>query len=191
MSFFFIFLLLGAYVIGSLPVGYIVARMRGIGDIRKHGSGNIGATNVSRALGLPYFFLIFLLDAGKAAIFLSYVVQKVDLWQLYALATALLIGNCCSIFLQGTGGKGISTIFGVLFVLRPSAVAVILGIWISSFFTTKNAGISSVVSMVSMLGLAVITFDPFFLVWSLFVVCLVVWTHRSNIISYQSRIIQI
>lgn len=192
MSLFFIFLLVIAYLIGSLPVGYIIAKMRGIADIRKHGSGNIGATNVSRALGLHYFFLIFLLDAGKAAAYLYCVMQKVTSLELYALATALLIGNCCSIFLQGTGGKGISTIFGILFVVRPSAVAVVLAVWMGNFLATKNAGISSVISMVGMLGLAVISFDVSFLIWSFFVTCLVVWTHRRNIFSYQSsRIIQI
>lgn len=60
-----------AYLIGSIPTGYLIARMKGITDIRKHGSGNIGATNVSRSLGKKYFVIIFLLDAGKAFFLLS------------------------------------------------------------------------------------------------------------------------
>jgi len=186
MNLFFVCLLLIAYLIGSLPMGYIVAKMRGIADIRKHGSGNIGATNVSRMLGLHYFFIIFLLDAGKAFAYLYFVGQKVTSSELYLLATALLIGNCCSIFLKGTGGKGVATVFGILFAIRPSVAVIIFGIWVGSFLSTRNAGISSVISIVSMLGLAVISFDLSFFTWSFFVVCLVIWTHRTNIMSYRA-----
>src|SRR5438105_2150337 len=123
------FLLIISYLIGAIPVGYLIARFKGIVDIRKHGSGNIGATNVSRALGLPYFFLIFLIDAGKAFLTIWYLAPYATANFLYVCAAAVLLGNGCSIFLQGSGGKGVATLFGLLVALQLSVILPLLMVW--------------------------------------------------------------
>ena len=82
---------LGAYLIGSIPTGYIIARLKGIKDIRQHGSGNIGATNVSRVLGIQYFFLIFFLDVAKAFLFMHYIKPYFPAEYLYCFAGIFLL----------------------------------------------------------------------------------------------------
>src|SRR3989337_2711884 len=112
--------IIGAYLIGSIPTGYLITRYVRGNDIRRFGSGNIGATNVARFLGLKYFFLVFFIDACKAYTYLVWCAcmglpQEV----VFFAAISLLIGNSCSAFLQGSGGKGVATIVGILFVVHP------------------------------------------------------------------------
>ena len=97
-----------AYLIGAIPTGYLIARLKGVRDIRQHGSGNIGATNVSRLLGIHYFFIIFFLDAGKAFLFMNTIKPYFPIDYLYFFAGILLLGNTCSLFLRFRGGKGVA-----------------------------------------------------------------------------------
>src|ERR1700730_10712106 len=113
MEIFTIFYAIIAYLVGAIPTGYIIAKLKGISDIRQHGSGNIGATNISRVLGKHYFFLIFFLDAGKAYLFLQLIKPYFDFSYLCFFAGILLFGNGYSIFLRGTGGKGGATLCGL------------------------------------------------------------------------------
>src|SRR5581483_8545951 len=103
------------YLIGAIPCGYLIARACGINDIRNHGSGNTGATNVGRILGLKYFFLIFFLDCLKAyavlAVLAHYGFEQSDL---IIPALALLVGNAFPLFLRFRGGKGVATSVGIL-----------------------------------------------------------------------------
>src|SRR5436190_22909736 len=82
-----------AYLIGAIPTGYIIAQLKGIADIRKYGSGNIGATNVSRALGVSYFFIVFFLDAGKSFLFIYLISSCFSLTYRYCFAYLVLLGN--------------------------------------------------------------------------------------------------
>src|SRR5271156_4362785 len=91
--------LFGAYLVGSFPTGYLVAKWAGIADIRNHGSGNIGATNVARKLGIHFFFIVFFIDALKAYSYLKYVQSTTHCARYhYLIAVALLLGNICSLF---------------------------------------------------------------------------------------------
>ena len=82
---------LAAYLVGGIPTGYLIAKWWGIKDIRAHGSGNIGATNVARALGAPFFFLVFFLDAFKASAFLLFAhYLGIATLYLYVAAAALI-----------------------------------------------------------------------------------------------------
>lgn len=109
--------IVGAYLVGAFPSGYVLARLfKGV-DIRQHGSGNIGASNAARVLGKHYFVPIFLLDACKAwgalALF-SYFNPESGVFVPYLVAFALLLGNAFSIFLRFTGGKGVATSLGII-----------------------------------------------------------------------------
>lgn len=112
-----ILFIVGGYLVGALPVGYWLVRLVADRDIRRFGSGNIGATNVARLLGWAYFPLIFLLDAGKAWVVLMLVMRLVPYGGALLVATALLVGNGKSLFLQFGGGKGVSTAIGLFAAL--------------------------------------------------------------------------
>lgn len=134
-----------AYIIGSIPVGYIVARIAGVHDIRDYGSGNIGATNVARTLGSGYFIPVFMLDFLKSyatlALTAAYLPQ---IPFVYVTALSYLIGNGCSVFLQGTGGKGVAATVGILTAYNPPLVLLTFASWALIFVKTRTVGIASV-----------------------------------------------
>jgi len=177
-----------AYLVGAIPVGYIVTRLKGIKDIRQHGSGNIGATNVSRVLGKHYFVLVFLLDAGKAWWFMHAIFRYYPENYLCFFALIVLFGNGCSLFLRGTGGKGVATVCGLVYAFHPWIMGVFVAVWVLLLALIKIVGIASVGAMMTVPLCAFIfyTHQPF--VW--FSVCVFVWTcftHRSNIRAYVGR----
>src|SRR5438128_1469670 len=106
--------MVGAYLIGSIPTGYLLAYAYGVKDITQHGSGNIGATNVARVMGKQFFLIVLLLDALKAYIVVifaqNYVIEPLPL---ALVSMSVMLGNCFSIFLKGKGGKGIATGIGI------------------------------------------------------------------------------
>lgn len=182
-----IILICGAYAVGAIPTGFVIARFLGISDIRTQGSGNIGATNVARLLGFRYFIPIFLFDSGKAYVYLALVAQltSYNTLILFSAAMLLLIGNGYSIFLQGSGGKGVATAVGIVFFLNPIAVMVTTIAWAFGMAITQTVGISSVIAAV-ILPLYVFCshheYSIFFLM--LFIALWVLWRHRSNISNY-------
>lgn len=137
--------LIGAYLVGSVPTGFLIARLCGVSDIRSHGSGNIGATNVARVLGKKFFGLVLLLDAGKAygyVALLAYFGASKEVLCLCALA--LLLGNSASLFLRFSGGKGVATTVGCLLFLAPSIVFGALCVWLVLLVLTRTVGLASV-----------------------------------------------
>jgi len=155
-----IVLLVGAaYIVGGIPMGLLVARAKGV-DIRKHGSGNIGATNVARTIG-PYFgVLVLLLDAAKgasttlgAAWYLDNMSAAAELNQGYVehlvsaiVAIACVAGNTASIFLGFKGGKGVATALGVLLGIHPYLtwpVLISVGLWLAVVGRTRYVSVGS------------------------------------------------
>lgn len=113
--------LLGSYLLGAFPTGVVVARAKGV-DLRQVGSGNIGTTNVGRALGRRWAALVLLVDAGKGA--LPVVLARAlsgPPWLIAALGMAAVLGHVFTIFLRGRGGKGVATSFGAGLALAPLA----------------------------------------------------------------------
>jgi len=188
MSFQTLIVLCGAYLIGSVPTGFIVARLAGIPDIRLHGSGNSGATNVARVLGKKFFALVLLLDAGKAFGYLfsaSFMGASYEVLCLSALA--LLLGNSVSLFLRFGGGKGVATTVGALAYFSPSLMFCAFGIWVSVLIMLRNVGIASVCAAISLIIIALSILykqnDP----TALTIVSMAVWViflHRKNIEKY-------
>lgn len=184
MDIFLIIIGLLAYVIGAIPTGYLIAKLNGIADIRAYGSGNIGATNVSRFLGKHYFFIIFFLDAGKAFLFMHLIRPYFDFSYLCLFTGILLFGNGYSIFLQGSGGKGIATLCGLLAQLYPAILLPLFIIWLLTLFITKTVGIASVAATTYLPICAYTTQNNPFFLFSLFAAALIIWKHRSNIQAY-------
>ncbi|MCB9493624.1 MAG: glycerol-3-phosphate acyltransferase [Epsilonproteobacteria bacterium] len=184
-------LLVLAYLVGSFPTGYVFARLaKGI-DITRHGSGNIGASNVARVLGLQYFAYIFFIDAAKAFIFLKCVACRINgsdsaQYFLYVLAAALLLGNAFSVFLNFKGGKGVATGLGIVtyFVPFPCIILFVLT-WLVMLVVFAQPFIASLVSIAVLLVFYAVFYglDTFFT----FLVCLFIWSlvmHYQNIINF-------
>jgi glycerol-3-phosphate acyltransferase PlsY len=155
-------ILLASYLLGSIPFGYVAARViRGI-DIRQYGSGNIGATNVGRILGWPYFVLVFLLDFLKGA-GPVWIVQSVIFPYLVPLGTALaldelatlaglgaILGHMWPIYLRFRGGKGVATSAGVISVIAPVPTFVALAVWVVVLVSTRYVSVSSITAALAL-----------------------------------------
>ena len=142
-----------AYVIGSIPTGYLIVKAKTGQDIRTVGSGSTGATNVKRVLGKNYFFLVMLLDALKGA--LPVVLAKLFATVGISLglapviaAVAVIIGHSKSIFLQFKGGKSVASGVGTILALNWVVGIVIALIWGVITYTTKYVSVGSIIALV-------------------------------------------
>ena len=142
-----------SYFLGSIPSGFIAGTFAGI-DIRRHGSGNIGATNVLRVLGKSWGYLVFLADFGKGllALLLAPVIAErfgtpalSEISQIVA-AIFVVLGNAFPVWLRFRGGKGVATSAGMLFGLVPAAAIIVISLWTIIFFTTRYVSLASILS---------------------------------------------
>ncbi|GAB4147695.1 MAG: glycerol-3-phosphate 1-O-acyltransferase PlsY [Patescibacteria group bacterium] len=174
------------YLVGSIPTGKILVKLVSNQDIQNIGSGNIGTTNVTRALGIKWGALVYLIDAGKAWLTLFLIspilVSTFESWAFLAGALSVLFGNLFSIFLKFKGGKGVATSFGLLCFVSPLPALILLPIFYIILKFTGKVSLGS-------LGCALIAVIFY---WYLFgntigisvlcMVTLVYWAHRQNII---------
>lgn len=183
------------YLIGSFPAGYIAGRIAGI-DIRKAGSGNIGATNVVRVLGKRFGYAVFAIDfiKGIGAVALSnFVARNGDLSEMQIEFCGTISGVCCVIghvypvWLRFRGGKGVATSIGVLFGLVPFAALIMSVVWILAFEATRYVSVASIMAALAlpitvgaMFWLRYLN-TPVLLYFSLCLAAVVVLRHRSNI----------
>jgi acyl phosphate:glycerol-3-phosphate acyltransferase len=183
-----------AYLAGSIPAAYIAGKLtKGI-DLRQHGSGNLGATNVYRVLGAKIAVAVLLFDAAKGALPVLYFPRLLDLsvgtaasatWWSIAFGIAAIAGHVRPVFLLWNGGgKGVATASGVFGALAPAAIGVTLVVW---FLVLMLSGYMSLASLAgaAVLPIAIAVLrgirSPLFAV-SIVVAAFVFWTHRSNIV---------
>ncbi len=177
-----------AFLLGSIPTGYLVARAKGV-DIRQHGSGNIGATNVFRTLGKPLGVLVFFLDAlkGFAAVWLAARFGGPSAWPSILAAVAAIAGHNYTPWLGFKGGKGIATSAGVLIALMPWAVLAIAVVWFGVFFATRYVSLASICASAALpVAVGALWFygcggSAPLLGFSVLIAALAIWRHRSNI----------
>jgi acyl-phosphate glycerol 3-phosphate acyltransferase len=188
-----VILVLLAYLIGSIPFGFIVARARGV-DITKAGSGNIGATNVGRVLGRKYGILVFALDVLKGAVptALMSAFSSEGSWSV-ATGLAAILGHLFPVYLRFRGGKGVATGFGVVAVLLPIPAAIAFLVWLLVVATTRYVSLASVIAAIVLAAVRLTTAPAPFSTeaWPISVFCvatalLVIVKHRDNI----SRLLQ-
>ncbi|PYK91966.1 MAG: acyl-phosphate glycerol 3-phosphate acyltransferase [Verrucomicrobia bacterium] len=184
-----------AYLLGSLPTGYIAGRLVGV-DIRKVGSGNVGATNVTRALGKRFGYPVFLVDFAKglAAVMLAVIMAKaaqssaqfVDLCAAIG-AICSLMGHSYSIWLGFRGGKGVATLMGALFGINWITALIVCVVWIVVFEATRYVSLASIAAAVALpIAVAIMLFlkelpTPIPLYFSFCLGAIVVVRHRSNL----------
>lgn len=146
-------LVVGAYLLGSIPVGLFMARARGV-DIREQGSGNIGATNVARTIGKKLGAIVLVLDALKGAlpvltVLLLELDTEVDPFVITATGFSAICGHCYPVWLRFHGGKGVATSLGVFLVVAPLVAAIGVAIFVALYAAFRVASIGSLVGAAS------------------------------------------
>jgi glycerol-3-phosphate acyltransferase PlsY len=176
-------ILLGCgYILGAIPFGLIIGKIKGV-DIRKAGSGNIGATNVQRTLGWAPAAISFVLDFAKGAVpVILALVFGLEKWQAAAIGAAVVIGHCWSVFLLFQGGKGISTTFAVVIALDWRIGLAVLVLWLTIILLYRYVSLASIIgASVLPFGFLIVTFDlPLFGVMVL-IGAVAVLRHAENI----------
>lgn len=153
-------LLACGYILGSIPFGLLIGRLKGV-DIRKEGSGNIGATNVQRTLGWMPAAFSFLLDFAKGFVpVILAVIFGLELWQAAAIGASVVTGHCWSVFLLFKGGKGISTTFAVVVALDWRIGLGCLALWLVILLLSRYVSLASIIAASVMpFGFLVVTFN--------------------------------
>ena len=178
------------YLVGSVPTGYLLGRSRGL-DIRRHGSGNIGATNVWRVMGRNWGLVAFACDFLKGFLPL-YLVRTLGFsgtgsWSISLLLVlgglAAIIGHNYTPWLGFKGGKGIATSAGVLAALMPPVFAVALSLWIIATLISRAVSIGSLLAAAVLPAAAAWFYPGEWVYFGLATLAggLAAWRHRSNI----------
>ena len=187
----FIVIAVAAYLLGSIPTGYLVARAKGI-DIRAVGSGNIGATNVFRMVGKTAGVFALIIDGLKGYVACTWLCDWVltfmggptadtELYRILAGITAVL-GHNFTCWLKFKGGKGIATSAGVFFALAPLAAGIALATWIVAAVLTRYVSIASIVAAVALPTAVWLTKDSLLLgIVTTALGLLAIFKHRGNI----------
>jgi glycerol-3-phosphate acyltransferase PlsY len=174
---------IAAYLLGSIPFSYLVARRFGVEDVRTVGSGNVGASNVMRSVGVPAGVLAFLLDAlkgGVASLAAEWLAPGTSLAAL--AAGAAVLGHMFPVWLGLRGGKGVATGAGAFLPLAPAATGIAVAVFVTTLTTTRYVSISSMAGALS-LPIAALALDGrMSVVWASAVVAvIVVVAHSSNL----------
>ncbi len=172
-----------AYLVGAVPIGFLVARAFGVADIRQHGSGNIGMTNVLRTLGRGPAAATLIGDVVKGFIAVAAADAIGRDPRITAVAAAAAVaGNCWSVFLRFGGGKGVATGLGALLHLVPWATAPAAFVWIVIAASFRYVSLASIAAALCVpLGAALLGYPASHALAALAVAMIVVMRHRDNI----------
>ena len=180
LSFIFIFT---SYLLGSIPFGMIVARFMGHGDIRKHGSGNIGATNVLRKTGKLGGAITLILDGGKGVLAM-YLATSIcpDYLLLIFCGVASVLGHIFPIWLKFKGGKGVATGLAVITMMNYYVGIIGFALWILAFLLFRISSLSALISFaVTPVAAYFVTNDPRLTIACSLISLLVIIRHKDNI----------
>ena len=178
-----IILVVVAYLMGSIPFGYLIVRGKGAGDIRQTGSGGTVATNVSRRAGKAAGVLTLLLDAAKGCV--AVVIAKAvsgDDWVIAAAAIAALVGHIFPVWLGFRGGKGVATGVGIFLLLAPIPLLCAGVVFVAIVLLTRYVSLGSITAAILIPVLVWVQFDSQPLLTAAVVgSALIVFAHRGNI----------
>jgi glycerol-3-phosphate acyltransferase PlsY len=176
------------YLVGSLPSGYWIGRLLAGQDVRASGSGNIGATNVARLLGLRSGLVVLALDMAKGALpvalvlFLWPVPAAADTLAVSVVALATLLGSCYSPFLRFQGGKGVATVSGISLVLWPKAALCALLLFAAVAWRWRYVSLASLIAAASLpLWLALFDYAGLYVALGALFALGISFRHRANI----------
>lgn len=174
----------GGYIIGSIPTGYLIAKAKGI-NIKEEGSGNIGATNMTRVFGKRYGALTLILDGLKALLYMMLVKKFIsgdNNYILHITGLLILIGNCFSLFLKFDGGKGGVTTYGVFLAIAPISALISIASYVL-IGKLVNISAAGTLSSVVILPFTIYFLYPDKTLTALAIIfAVIVWIrHKSNI----------
>lgn len=180
-------LMAGAYLLGSVPFSYLVARTCGV-DLRTIGSGNIGAANVWRSCGFVPFLISTVLDIlkGSALPFLAVVSLGLPPFAVICIGACAMLGHTFSLFMKFKGGKAVATSGGVLLVIFPLGVLFGALAWVAAFALTRISAVGSLTAAATVVVVTVTSatlglLDIVYAIFTCVAAALVVFLHRANI----------
>ncbi len=176
-----LFALALGYLFGSIPFGLLLTRVAGKGDVRKIGSGNIGATNVLRTGSKTLAALTLVLDCLKATAAILLAERLFGPQAGPAAGAGAMIGHLYPVWLKFRGGKGVATFLGILIPLLPIAAAVYAAVWVIVLLTFRISSVAGMAAAVSAPVTAAIVHSSLFPMLLGFAL-LVLWRHRENIL---------
>ena len=180
----FIALLVVCYLVGAIPSGVVLTRLTGAGDVRKAGSGNIGATNVYRVAGRGLGIATLAGDVLKGLLPVLLVMKSGawSPWQVAAVAGATFLGHLYPVYLRFKGGKGVATALGIFLVLSPLAVLIAFLVFAVVLWRWRYVSLASITAA-ALIPLLVVVIEPSLPLFSatLFIAAMVVVRHRTNI----------
>lgn len=185
---------IGGYLLGSIPCGLVLCYLAGYGDIRKIGSGNIGATNVLRTGNKWLALLTVILDASKAGLIAWLALKFVETknFNIYNITTNLniavslfagsmaIIGHNFPVWLKFKGGKGVASAFGFILVTQPTLALCAFGIWLFMAFTFRYSSLSAIVAAFSLPIITYFYAEPIYVICYTALVILVLVRHHAN-----------
>lgn len=169
------------YLLGSLPTGVLLGRMVGR-DPRKGGSGNIGASNVTRTLGKKLGFITLAVDALKGAVPAALALHWADLDVACAAGVAAVLGHCYPVWLKFRGGKGVATAFGTMAVYAPAIAMLSALVWIAALVVWRTPAVGSLIIAVLFVVLPHLDHQPFSVhAYAVLVSLIILVRHANNI----------
>lgn len=176
--------LIAGYLLGSFPSAYLLVKLAGRGDIRRIGSGNVGATNAMRAAGWPIALVVLVLDLGKGALAV-WLMRQFTANPAWAVAAGLaaIAGHCFPVWLRLSGGKGVATLIGAYLMIAPAALTAAAGVWTVAFALTRTVAAGSLAAAAALpLALYLIGSPrPEVLGCTVVASLIVMWRHRENL----------
>jgi glycerol-3-phosphate acyltransferase PlsY len=175
-------LVVAAYLIGSIPFAFLLARRRGV-DLRRAGSGNVGASNVLRTSGVLLAVLAMALDGLKGAVAVL-LAQGVTAGSAASVAAGIasVAGHIYPVWLRFRGGKGVATAAGVFSVLAPVALAVAVAVFLAAVAATRIISVGSVSAALALAVMTAVTDSPRLVVTGAWIAAaLIVYRHRGNL----------
>jgi acyl phosphate:glycerol-3-phosphate acyltransferase len=179
-----------AYLLGSIPFGFIAGLIAGV-DVRKHGSGNIGATNTLRVLGKKYGYAVFIADVLKGffAVRIALWLARFDASTAYFIgilaAFFVVLGHSFPVWLRFRGGKGVAAAAGACLGLVPLATFIAVGVWLATFLIFRYVSLASIVAALTLAVAALFlgyANNPVLLTFTCLIAALIILRHRSNIV---------
>ena len=177
-----IILILFGYLLGSVPTGFILGSMAGV-DVRKAGSGNVGATNVARVAGKRQGILTLIGDTAKGVVPVILALQMgANLTTTVMAGAAAFVGHLYPVFLKFRGGKGVATALGVFVALAPVAALVLIVMFIAIALSSRIVSVGSIATaMAAPLILWLFSYPPIVVGMAVFIAAAITLRHRSNI----------
>jgi acyl phosphate:glycerol-3-phosphate acyltransferase len=177
-----ILLILFGYLMGSVPVGFILGSRSGI-DVRAVGSGNVGATNVARVVGKRQGILTLIADTAKGLLPVILAMQLgASLAATVLVGAAAFLGHLYPIFLRFKGGKGVATALGVFLALAPMATLVLVAVFAATVLISRIVSLSSIVAaLAAPMVFWLLSYPPLVVGMATFIALAITWRHQSNI----------